>query len=243
MKQDPVDREDVLDVFSNNNSPFEGLQTKSLQNAYFNQNFNFVEYKEIHLGNKLIKKKNGLKQYLVEKEETFVYIPLIKSLEQLLSNKRIRSLILRPPYQTKTGLFYDICDGTVYKNDLYFQQNPCALMLILYHDEVEVCNPLGSKSTKHKLDMYYYTIANLSPKFRSKHCSVRLLAILNSKLVKKYGIHSIMNPIIKDLLKLYDGVTVKYEEETFRIKGKVVLCAGDTLGQHLWGGFKEGILN
>ena len=133
----------------------------------------------------------------------------------------------------KTGLFYDICDGLVYKDDSYVQENPHALMLILYHDEVEVCNPLGSKSAKHKLDMYYYSIANLSPKFRSKHCSVRLLAIVNAKLVKKYGIHSIMNPIIKDLLKLYNGVTVEYEDENLRIKGKVVLCAGDTLGQYL----------
>ena len=191
LKQDPIQRKPILDVFSKNDSPFEGLTTKSLQNSYFKQNFNYVEYKEIHLGNKLITKKNGLKRSLVEKEETFVYIPLIESLKQLFSNKIIRTLILRQPNQMKTGLFYDICDGSIYKDDLYFKENPCALMLILYHDEVEVCNPLGSKSAKHKLDMYYYTIANLSPKFRSKHCSVRLLAIINSKLVKKYGIHSI----------------------------------------------------
>ena len=30
-----------------------------------------------------------------------------------------------------------------------------------------------------------------------------------------------MNPIIKDLLRLYDGVNIQYEEGTFRIKGKL----------------------
>ena len=70
-------------------------------------------------------------------------------------------------------------------------------MIILYHDEVEICNPLGSKSGKHKLDMYYYVIGNLSPKFRSKHCAVRLLAIVNANIVKKYGVNEILKPIVK----------------------------------------------
>ena len=107
---------------------------------------------------------------------------------------------------------------------------------------MEVCNPLGSKAGKHKLDMYYYTLANLSPKLRSRHCAIRLLAISNSKFVKKYGISKIMDPIVRDLNKLFHGVNLQYKSESFDIFGKVVICTGDTLGQHLWGGLKEGVV-
>ena len=36
-------------------------------------------------------------------------------------------------------------------------QQENASCIILYHDELEVCNPLGSNAGVHKLDMYYYT--------------------------------------------------------------------------------------
>ena len=45
----------------------------------------------------------------------------------------------------------DYCDGEVFMKSELFQQDPCALQVQLYYDEVEVCNPLGSKAKKHKL--------------------------------------------------------------------------------------------
>ena len=87
----------------------------------------------------------------------------------------------------------------------YFKKHENALCIILYHDELEVCNSLGSNAGVNKLDMYYYTVANLCPKFRSKHCAVHLFAIANADLLKKYGINAIMNPLVDDLNTLYKG--------------------------------------
>ena len=67
---------------------------------------------------------------------------------------------------------------------------------------IEVRNPLGSQTGRHKLDMFYYTLGNLNPKLRSRHCAVRLLAIVNAKLVCKYGYSAVLKPIIEDLKKL-----------------------------------------
>lgn len=233
-------KEEITKILEDTTSPFEGLETRSLQNTYVKENFNHVDFKIVSLGKKLILKKKRHKRMLFEKDESFVYIPLLESLRQFLSNRRIRTLILRKPTLSEPGVYYDICDGAIYRNDNYFKEHPDALMVILDHDEVEVCNPLGSKRTKHKVDMYYYSIANLNPKFRSKHCSVRLLAIANAKLVKKYGIEKIMDPIINDLCKLHNGIQLIYDTEIFNVFGKVILCAGDTLGQQYLGGFKEG---
>ena len=45
----------------------------------------------------------------------------------------------------------DFCDGSFFKTHPLFQMYPDALQLILYYDELEVCNPLGSHSGIHKL--------------------------------------------------------------------------------------------
>lgn len=45
----------------------------------------------------------------------------------------------------------DFCDGTLFKSHELFSQKPLALQLIIYYDDVEVCNPLGSYRGVHKL--------------------------------------------------------------------------------------------
>lgn len=45
----------------------------------------------------------------------------------------------------------DFCDSKSYKDSELFQVDPCALQIQLYYDEVEVCNPIGSKAKIHKL--------------------------------------------------------------------------------------------
>ena len=165
--------------------PFASMRTNYLQTSYIKRNFNYVGLKDVVLGKKISRKFWKNKCSLVEKDENFVYIPLIESLCQFLSNKRIAKLIIRKPRQCDRDIYYDICDGQIFRTDKFFSDHPEALQIIIYHDAVEVCNPLGSQAGKHKLDMFYYTLGNLNPKVRSKHCAIRLLGIANTKLVKK----------------------------------------------------------
>lgn len=90
-------QETILQVFNDRWKPFEGLETEFLQTSFIKKNFNYVTFEEILLGKTLSRKKVGHKRLLFQKEECFVYIPLLDSLKQLLGNKRIRSLILKPP--------------------------------------------------------------------------------------------------------------------------------------------------
>ena len=48
----------------------------------------------------------------------------------------------------------DYCDATQFKDSKLFQDHPCALQIQLFYDELEVCNPLGSKAKKHKLGKF-----------------------------------------------------------------------------------------
>lgn len=55
-------------------------------------------------------------------------------------------------------LMGDFCDGANYAQSELFLQDPCALQIRLYCDEVEVTNPIGSKVNIdiHKLGMDYF---------------------------------------------------------------------------------------
>lgn len=49
------------------------------------------------------------------------------------------------------GLLGDYCDGSYYKSHPLFSQDQTSLQIHMYYDDVEVCNPLGSRAKKHKL--------------------------------------------------------------------------------------------
>ena len=57
------------------------------------------------------------KKSLVEKDESFFYIPSIESLSQLLSNKQMAKWIIRKPKQCDGDIYYDICDGQIFNSD------------------------------------------------------------------------------------------------------------------------------
>lgn len=50
----------------------------------------------------------------------------------------------------------DYCDGELFHENTLFQEDPSAFQIQLYYDEVEICNPLGSKAKKHKLGICSY---------------------------------------------------------------------------------------
>ena len=52
------------------------------------------------------------------------------------------------------------------------------------------------------LGAFYFTLGNISPKYRSKLKSIQLLALVKSTLIKKYGMNTILKPVVKDLKAL-----------------------------------------
>jgi hypothetical protein len=81
----------------------------------------------------------------------FLYeIPLLSSLELLLSDQFIFDEVFRG-HKRSDSLLSDYCDGSLYNSHNLFSKDHTALQLIVYYDDVEVCNPLGSRAKKHKL--------------------------------------------------------------------------------------------
>ena len=66
-----------------------------------------------------------------------------------------------------------------------------------------------------------------------------LTSNVQQKVVKKYGIDKVLTPVVEDINKLYEGYRMKILKSEILVFGKVLMCLGDTLGQHLWAGFQD----
>ena len=141
--------ETIMETFNNIPKPFSALRTHYLQTSFIKKNLNYVEVKEVTLGKEISAKHWKNKVSLVEKDDNFIYTPLIESLQQLLSNNKVAKLVIRKPSYCDSGVYYDICDGELFKNDPFFMEHQDALQIIIYHDAVEVVNPLVVKSYWH----------------------------------------------------------------------------------------------
>jgi hypothetical protein len=78
-----------------------------------------VAYKKICLGIRYVRKKKGAKWVISEQNESFIYIPILESLQQLLGNKKIASIILRRPKCCEKGCFMTFAIVPFFKNDNY----------------------------------------------------------------------------------------------------------------------------
>ncbi len=59
-------------------------------------------------------------------------------------------------HQSRDGILRDFCDGRVFKSHPLFSVVVNSLQMLLYYDDVEICNPLGSSRIKHKQGIYLY---------------------------------------------------------------------------------------
>lgn len=55
------------------------------------------------------------------------------------------------PHNGKTTALEDFCDGSLCRSHPLFSIDSSAIQLLVYYDDVEVTNPLGSAATVHKL--------------------------------------------------------------------------------------------
>lgn len=232
---------EVLDVFNNFEDPFDSVSTTYMQDATLKKQFMVVEAEEIEISQTASLRKKGASQALTIRAKCFYYIPLVRSLEQLLSHPMVLAMFDSGPRQSEAGFLYDIIDGDIFKSHPLFSVRPNALQLILYTDEIDLCNPLGSRASKNKLLMVYYTLGNINPKQRSKLAAIRLLAIAKSSDISQCGVDVILQRIHEDLNLLYNGVNIKTAKGERTVYGAVVSLCGDTLAQHELAGFKEGV--
>ncbi|KAH9382026.1 hypothetical protein HPB48_011256 [Haemaphysalis longicornis] len=174
--------------------------------------------------------------------KTFQYVPIISVLRNLMSSKSFcNSLDPSMEAAEESPLLRSFCDGLIYEEKvsaLLENGSQYTLFLVLYSDEVDVVNPLGSKRGVHKLLVVYFSVLNLHVRYRSQLCTIHVAVVARYKLVQEHGIGALLKPLISDVSTLAtDGFVVESSGVNVKVSALVVAISGDNLSMNRLGGF------
>lgn len=165
------------------------------------------------------------------KISTFQYIPIIETVEGIISDPDFRHQSQAP---TPDGFLFDIKDGSAFKENQYFRENPDALVGHLYSDALELENPLGASKGVNKVVNVYFSLVDLPKPLRSKIEHIYLVLCVKEKDLKE-SCKDVFKPLIDDLKKLEAGVLVGDKS----IKLGLICYSADNLEAHSIGGFSQ----
>lgn len=94
-------------------------------------------------------------------------MPVLEMLKSLLQNHDIFSEIANSHPVNNPAIMSGFSDGLSFQmNDLFIiQQNISnSVIFLIFSDDFEVYDPIGTLTKKHKLNSMYYTLENITPK-------------------------------------------------------------------------------
>lgn len=239
-KDDPRVQELVHD-FEEAACPFKGLESDFKQMQHFAKSGNFIHpVEETFPGVSYVQRRDSatgtVRQVAVQ--DVFYRVPLKPLLTKLLEMPGILDAIFTWQ-QRENEVLLDFYDGEYCKQHPLFSSK-VSLPLLLYNDDCETVNPLGSKVVVHKLGFLYFTIKSLPPEFLSKLLSHFLVAVYKSDDAKTYGIDSVLLPVIEELKDLeVNGISLNTPHFKGEMRFSVAQLCGDNLGLNAILGFTE----
>jgi hypothetical protein len=163
------------------------------------------------------------------KVSTFQYIPVADIVNAVISDADFK-----PSAPSPEGVLYDIKDGTAWKNNKYFQENPDALTGQLYSDALELVNPLGASKGVHKIVNVYLSLVDTPKSLRAKTENIFLVLSVKERDLKQHY-SAVYKPLVDDLKKLESGVV--FGDRI--VKLGVICYSADNLEAHCVGGFSQ----
>ena len=126
---------------------------------------------------------SGYKRRKVARSDKFYYVPILCTLQKLLSLEEFQSEILNSHVAVDGNVLRDFCNGSLFQNHSLFSIDAHALQIVAYYDELEVVNPIGSFVKKHKLGCLFFFLANVQPQYRSTFKAIHLVAVVDLKIL------------------------------------------------------------
>ena len=205
------------------------LNTKFKRKRAIQECDNYVEAIEILLNPDEVK--------LGHKKDVYHYVPIDQSIKCLVQDKSFLQMRSKSDTQNTNGKLRDLKDGSHYKRNNFFCENPDAYSIILYSDAVEIKNPLGAAKGSYKVVQVYYTLAEVEKSQRSQIDRLQLVMVFREKLLKRYSLKTILKPLIQDLESLEtDGVEVSVPDIR-TVKCGLLCYIADNLEASIVGGF------
>ena len=177
-------------------------------------------------------------QYVIEHGHAAVYVPILPMIQELFKHTDAFDKI-QEARCSQPSHYMSHRDGSyIHANELLSASPELKLPLILYVDELEVSNPLGTSRKIHKLLSVYWVLADLPSKYRSALHVIQLALLCKVPDLQSYGYEKVLGPLVQDIQTLEnDGVFIESLGQS--VKGTVFCVAADNLAAHGLAGFVQ----
>ncbi|KAF2886229.1 hypothetical protein ILUMI_19945 [Ignelater luminosus] len=135
----------------------------------------------------------------------------------------------------ETNVIGNFVQCNLWKSKVFNYDDKTVFPLILFFDDYEVGNALGSCAGKNKLEAVYVSFTSLPPHITSKLNNIFSFALFYSSDRKLFG-NNMFSKLIEELQYLQDNGILLLNETVYF---KVCLISGDNIGVHGIFGFTE----
>lgn len=178
------------------------------------------------------------------KSVTIQYIPVCQVLKKFFELPSVfeeTMSYMEHLQNSKDGLISNIIQTPFWKNKILKNNlKNSTIPILVYFDDFEVGNPLGSYAGIHKLGAVYFSVATFPMIFQSQLENIFLALQFHSSDLKNHGSNAIFSRLINDLNEIeVNGININVNKNKHIIHFSVALILGDNLGIHTMLGFTE----
>lgn len=226
------------------NKIFENLKSEYRRLKFFEKSDSFISPESFHIGTQTIldnistpgmpgiksKTDHGQKLSIKLRLKKFVELPnVFNELLEYINNSN-----------KKTEVITSIIQGHLWRNIENKFTNKTFFPLLLFYDDFEPCNPLGSRAVTYKIGAVYISLACLPPQYASTLENIFLAQLTYSSDREFYGNRKVFSNLIDDLKYLErEGLNVTVNDEVKKVYFPLILILGDNLGLNSMLGFSE----
>ncbi|KAJ8673771.1 hypothetical protein QAD02_005033 [Eretmocerus hayati] len=234
----------ILFILDQNKSPFSSLLTEKQRFRMYEEKNVYQVPEDYKIGEKKIQISDT---ETINKPVTGVHLSLSRTSEIFLKIPGILNGMLQymSELMSEEGTISNIIQGKLWKTKyLPFFKDRIVIPLIVFFDDFETRNPLGSHSGEQKFRGVYISLPCLPPHSSSKLTNILISSIFHAKDRDAYGNHACFAPLLEDLKYLSEtGITVLMDGKPTQIYFECVLFVGDNLGVNSCCGSIPGFLS
>lgn len=236
----PVVYSKVQFILEDRKKLFSYLSTEHARFKIYEKECHFVRPQLFEIGEEnVIDDNEGVKPKKVQA----VHVPLADSLRNLLEKPGVFQQIMNYVHELEKDkeTLRNVMQGSLWiLKYLPLFLYRIVLPLILYYDDFEVGNALGSHAGEQKLGGCYVSCPFLPPHLVAKMSNIFISTICYSKHLKQFGNQMLFVKSIQDLNNLSrNGITVNVGGQNVQVYFQCVAVSGDNAGLNTTCGFSE----
>lgn len=234
--------QEVDEIFKSNQNVFKEFSSESKTLTIFERESFYIKPEVFQIGEETYFVIVNHTEIQVKKRPLFgVHVSLPATLRAFLEREGMFSEIMTyiKSLVEEKIVISNIIQAELWKQKYETSDGIITLPLLIYYDDFENRNGLGSNAGEQKCGGIYVSIPVLPPHLVSKSGNCLLSTIFYTKYKKKCGNAAVFKKVLEDMKELSEGLTITVDGKKHIVRFECVLVVGDNLAINSCCGFNE----